>query len=49
MEEWSILILKKLDFFREIHNSVAPSVIEKDKIFTEMFLFLTSRSTQEAI
>ncbi len=30
----------KLDFFREIHNSVAPSIMEIDKIFTEMFFSL---------
>ncbi len=39
-------ILKKLDFFREIQNSVVPLIMEIDKIFTELFLFLTSRSTQ---
>ncbi len=39
-------ILKKLDFLREIQNSVAPSIMDIDKIVTEMFLFLTSRSTQ---
>ncbi len=33
------LILKKLDFFREIHNIVTPSIMEIDKIFIEMFLF----------
>ncbi len=33
-------MFKKLDFLREIHNSVAPLIMEIDKIFTEMFLFL---------
>ncbi len=39
-------ILKKLDLFREIQNSVVPSIMKIDKIFTEMFLFFTSRSLQ---
>ncbi len=34
------LMLKKLDFFREIHNSVAPSIMEIDKIFTDMWCVL---------
>ncbi len=38
-------ILKKLDFFREIQNSVAPLIMATDNIFTEPFLFLKSRST----
>ncbi len=29
--------------------SVAPSIMQIDKLFTEMFLFLTSRFTQLAI
>ncbi len=36
MENDPSLILKKLDFFGEIHNSVVPSIMEIDKIFTEM-------------
>ncbi len=40
------LILKKLNFFIEIHSAVTPSIMEIDKILTEMFLFLTSKSTQ---
>ncbi len=38
-------ILKKLDFFRVIQNSVAPLIMEIDKIFLELFLFHISRST----
>ncbi len=30
------LIWKKLDFFREIQNSVAPLIMEINKIFTEL-------------
>ncbi len=37
-------ISKKLDFFREIQNSVATLIMATDKILTELFLFLTSRS-----
>ncbi len=37
--------LKKLDFFREIQDSVSLSVMEIVKFFTEMFFFLTNRST----
>ncbi len=37
-------ILKKLDFFREIQNSISPLIMEIDKIFIELFLFLTSRT-----
>ncbi len=33
--------MKKLDFFRGIQNFVAPSTIEKEKIFTEYYLFIT--------
>ncbi len=39
-------ISNKLDFFRGIHISAALSIIGTYKIFTEMFLFLTSRSIQ---
>ncbi len=46
MFDGKIPISKKLDFFREIQNSLAPLIMQINKIFTEMFLFLTSRSTQ---
>ncbi len=46
MEKWSISNIEEVRFFREIHKSVAPSIMEINKIFTEVFLFLTSRSDQ---
>ncbi len=46
MENGPSPISKKLNLFREIQNFVDPLIMETDKIFTELFLFLTSRSTQ---
>ncbi len=46
MENGPSPIMKKLDFFRGIQNFAAPSMMEIEKIFTEMFLFLISESTQ---
>ncbi len=46
MEKWSISNSEEVKFFREIKNSATPFVMEIDTIFTEMFLFLTSRATQ---
>ncbi len=38
MDKWSISNVEEVRFFREIQNSVAHSIMEIDKIFTEMFL-----------
>ncbi len=42
--KWSISNIEEVRFFREIHNSLAPSIMDIDKIFTEMCLILTSMS-----
>ncbi len=50
MKEWSIIPgIEKVGFVRGIYGSVAPSMIEIDRVFTEVFLFLTGGSTQRAV
>ncbi len=49
MVHQSISGIEKVGFFRGVRSSLAPSMIDTDVVFTEVFLFLIGGSTQWAV